>query len=1572
MPTLKFERYSVGCGWRRRQGATNFAPFGRGVQLYFGFLHTMSCAAAVLCLLHIPALLLFAGGSAVRQSGASILAAASLGNLGESSSVCATGNEGTTLRLVCPHGAVMTHVEALFGAATGSCDCPADRSPSPSCPAALDGSACSPATGYCFLSTERLVRLPSGREYTTGPCCSSTLTPRISGGGLFDDLNPAQADTACAGDPAVVARIASAICTGQGTCILEVNASSLVRYSPPAGLSCPGQARSINDTCVESLGSGGAAALSGCAASPSYNASRGLQLLLAARCDAPTVDLSWSGPTYRVSRLAIGQAAASFVTVSLVVVCAAIFVIRRSESAGSKRGMNDGNNADTAFASAVSAADFTVILEGLPRDVSSLVELERELRAHLCAVLTNALPVSVRLPNGISIADVNFGADSGLLRLFTQRGAVVRQIERAARLKVQAADGRRAAALVRCTVLLKSLLQQLTALDEKIDGMEDWISGRRLVQGIADGKAPARLPRLALVTFDNEESALRAISTYGVSPCNWLCQKREVRLRGHRLHARRAPEPSDVLFSNLAVTCASRVMRRVGTSVLLLGFLLLALYLVFLAEENRRRVGRENPVLDCGALWSTTHGNSTLSVDLFTKADVVRDVYWKQFGATTGNAGVLGCFCKAALFSEGPAALLFVQFDVPPPGASGIPPPLTASAPLCANWLSLYVAYEVSTYGVSVLTLAINLVFRAGVEALVRWERHETRSQDMHARGLYYFLLYLTTTTLLLLLLNARIGQGAGSSILLLSSGTMTDFTSAWYSTVCTSVVFAVSVNVLVLNTVPLADAAYRALRRWWDRRQPCCGGRAAGTHVLTQSELNELQLGSTLLLEERYAQAAASIFTCLAYAGGAPLLMPVLAASLTLQYWVDRYLFVACHRTPPRTGASLPRAFSALLPLAGVLYAGFAAWMLSYEPLLPLAQGETQLAASVLWSDSDAPPTSAVSWSVFVADVRGVRTVLSRGFAPHIAPITVLGCLLFVTAVVGAATVLGRRCAGLCLCSECAVRAPVCCSCCRPKLAAKGLPSYFFAYPPDVVETALTGLFSGKPHIRNRLAESSTERKKLLTHARLSSLGNVYRMAVEAAAEVEEEASQAQADVGSLAAQKELLFPSSSRAPPVIKMKRAALPPVTVLAALTSAPLSVAPMPSPGNPFGPATGELPSPKRRDSQGNPFGAAPLPPSALRSPGLAPPFSVASYGNPFDDEPDVGGGVVSATTPGVGAPLPVADPPQANPFSTPAVQQSAAPGRRSSLSALLARQMALPATAAGTGRRDSAPAILQKPRAAAPAPEMLAAADAFNTASTGASPLMLPSKAAVEWPPVRETSSRHSAFRAQPPSLSAAPPPRLVPLTTDGDDEAAGQDDDMPGAYSNTSLALEVSTSRVEEEEAKDGGEGEHTSRRLAQHAADLDRITRGLNLALARASKMAELARACRVRVDAARLDLARYLRTSPPSAGGSSASPREEGDVEGPDGGVPSEQSPWIDGPCSYDVNEDRDIAAALGLDAGLDRRFKRRMGARGGMEGVVEAVMARRREREARGRPGELDASDVQLEVAAAGLMS
>lgn len=94
----------------------------------------------------------------------------------------------------------------------------------------------------------------------------------------------------------------------------------------------------------------------------------------------------------------------------------------------------------------------------------------------------------------------------------------------------------------------------------------------------------AARPLCAFVTFYSQEAYMAALEAYNFSLVRYLCMPDALRLRGHRLRLRPAPEPSLVLWENLQFGPLARIKRKL-LSIFLAGSLIsVSIVLAFVAR----------------------------------------------------------------------------------------------------------------------------------------------------------------------------------------------------------------------------------------------------------------------------------------------------------------------------------------------------------------------------------------------------------------------------------------------------------------------------------------------------------------------------------------------------------------------------------------------------------------------------------------------------------------------------------------------------------------------------------------------------------------------------------------------------------------------------------------------------------------------------------------------------------------------------------------------------------------------------------------------------------------------------
>ena len=966
-----------------RRSRSDLDQYGSGVVLYFKLLKWGFWLFFVLSLLYVPALVLFYSGDAQNGSGTSgggaysvvtALSQFTLGNLGEATTTCADGYEADAapVTVTCPAGTRILRLEAWYGDVAGSCSCPRERTPAPTCSGTANDDVCVPRGSYCHQVVSRPVSMPDGSRWSSGACCAASLS---AGREDFSDLD-FTVNAGCQSDREVVNAIVGGVCLGKDSCTLATGRNASQQWSPSLefGTRCPydtgrldpkatcsatlgqvGAGWSVADSATSGSGSSTSSSTSGYAvdglavcggplnssttpvtslASPAYRA-RGARLVVVAQCYRETIrPLWWQPQSPPLSKQTVALTIVGMeVAICLAFIAAFLCLMRREAQADNK---------------SITAANYTVIMTHLPPH-DNLLQLEGELRSHLEATLTSQ-PKVVADVTKVAVADINFALGANdLIHLFIARGQLLLQIERLSKVALVSErsmvvdpggrpltkkdgspllgkDGRHSVSELkldegiedrfkRTVQFISRLRRRLAEIDTKIDAAEAAAASAHNYD-LRDHKAGKKQRRsakaaAAFVTFEEEEGVQRALQAYPATLWGWLCQPRALRYRGqYRLWLQRAPEPSDIRWENYSTSRVGYAFRRLVSVVMIIGILMLAAYGIFTADNQKKRAVRQYPDVSC----------SSLSGEVSDKDAVLKDVYWAFYAnATTGNTGRLGCYCKHLLSSGGVSAVIDDTFAVPPSWER---------ENLCGKWFTTYATSQLLIYGTSVLILFFNVVLRVVISYLVQWERHTTITSELTARGVYLFMVQLINTGGLILLLNAFIQ----TDFALLRSGNFWDFTQGWYTSVGTSICLTMLLQVVTVHVSPLVFGVYKSAARCWDRGCTCDRGI---TRTKVQNELNMLYLGIDFAIDERYAQLFTAIFVNLLYCTGGiskglPLLMPTLAAMFALMYPIDKWLFLRHYNTPPQYDSHLSGLFTSLLPFALVLHLAFGVWQLS------------------------------------------------------------------------------------------------------------------------------------------------------------------------------------------------------------------------------------------------------------------------------------------------------------------------------------------------------------------------------------------------------------------------------------------------------------------------------------------------------------------------------------------------------------------------------------------------------------------------------------------------------------------
>uniref|UniRef100_A0A7S1CHA1 CSC1/OSCA1-like cytosolic domain-containing protein n=1 Tax=Bicosoecida sp. CB-2014 TaxID=1486930 RepID=A0A7S1CHA1_9STRA len=871
---------------------SEFTRFGLGISLYYKFLKAMGIVMLALSIACTVPMLFYAdgvgvGSGAVAGGGGVVnldwLLSLSVGNLGDGTPLCADATEDGELELVCPPEHVLGTIHAYYGQPSGTCDCPVQRTPSPTCPATeLEDGSCDPPGEACIPALRRRVHHPDGNVIIRGSCCATTRD--VAGLPAFPDLDI----TRTAGcDSPHATRVVTGVCVGRSSCILNASPTHEYTWQPIPGAPCSRQIETNNNRCESKLTGGvsdSVGHLTRC------DRSSPLRLVVVARCVQTHLVLSGGGQIAK-------DVLAVLVALIDIAICASFLMAMRWLR---EREEDEEWKVENTH---IRASDYTIELVSIPKH-RDLQSLDRRLRKHFERVLSDPKASWTGQAHNVRVADINFGVrHSELIAAFKKRGKMLRMLELQQKRLVLERHS-----TVKNMAELDLSKVSTRSLAPVHDSMAAIKKQDRLIDDLQRDAQQTAVR--AYITFADREGFNRAMEQYASH--SRIFQPLRLRLGGSRLHVRRAPDPSGIIWENLQYTGCSRWMRGVLTGLVSLALVFASALVLFAVEDAKRGVLTAEEGLDCNALPG----------DVLNKSAVVVDELFDFFDADVGESGRLSCYCDAFAKEHGAAAARAVRFD---DTSLAVPAQLIGEPTWCSAWADDQLVASGLTGVLAFLVVVVNLLLRVLVNQMVPLERPHTRSEDMLSRMRKLFGVQLVNTGFLIALVNTRIpGVPAGG---LLKGGTFDDFHAEWYATVGVPIVLSMVANVLSPHFFPLGSALVLEVRRCWDRRCTC--DRSLSRQV-TQSHLEHLYLGPEFHLADRYSQAVMTIWVAFSYSAGMPLLLPLAACFFFVTFWVDKILFVRFYRRPPTYDASIARSAAALMPWAIVVHFVVGTWMLS------------------------------------------------------------------------------------------------------------------------------------------------------------------------------------------------------------------------------------------------------------------------------------------------------------------------------------------------------------------------------------------------------------------------------------------------------------------------------------------------------------------------------------------------------------------------------------------------------------------------------------------------------------------
>ena len=652
-------------------------------------------------------------------------------------------------------------------------------------------------------------------------------------------------------------------------------------------------------------------------------------------------------------------------------------------------------------------SDYTVALRrsSLPGTYETLDELAQLLRSHFEHVLSRAPPVY--RDGDVAVADVNFGINNRrVIRLMKRRGGIARRLDALdARRRLRGRDGQSGC----CGNAARREDLKHALLRSKFDGVQ------KDLEELADDHATKSVRAVtAYVTFASEEGCLRCLQMYPpmLNSIAWLIQPAELRLKEARtVVLDRAAEPRDLYWENLGLRRGGQAVRRLAVVLVFVALLLASSGVVYWAETASARFEAKFPAADCyayrgdGAVLHDPELDATYaftsSVARLSMADVAKDELPGDFGAETGETGLLECFCNRVLEDEGLGAMLDYEFRHPDASAT----PRVAYDRWGGTWCETWAKRKATLYSYQ----SAAVVFVVGVEMLMEYiadflteaERHASRTKQMRSLTTKLAVASIINTGLLAVLINGNLNKfdafkpRATSRVreFGVMRGGYDDFSADWYDAVAKAIFLSLALS--FLSDVACYAAAYAAGRfaRFYDRG---FSNDVSRTRQMTQAGLNQVYTGRAMKFEVRYAVQIKFLVLCTLFSAGVPLLNALCLAVFACQYAIDKFLFSKFYAIPQTLTNELARLFSSFVPTAVFLRTCVAIWMWTNPDIVA---NDVAGVGAMATTAPGANATAAAGYAFFDDGGGGGPLALERlghrNAAPHVVVLAVLLCMV-------------------------------------------------------------------------------------------------------------------------------------------------------------------------------------------------------------------------------------------------------------------------------------------------------------------------------------------------------------------------------------------------------------------------------------------------------------------------------------------------------------------------------------------------------------------------------------------------
>ena len=333
---------------------------------------------------------------------------------------------------------------------------------------------------------------------------------------------------------------------------------------------------------------------------------------------------------------------------------------------------------------------------------------------------------------------------------------------------------------------------------------------------------------------------------------------------------------------------------------------------------------------------------------------------------TFPSTTLVGCYCMAAL-----RELQTVKGTI-----DGLLAFSRNEASACSTFTSFMALSSFVAVLSGLASTAVNIFLYAVIPWLTSFEVHASLSGREKQMSIKLAVALTVNTALFAVIVNWRLPTTYSGAIpswlraLGLLGGTFDDFTMPWYAVTGATIISTMVANTLMTPMFMLYEYMHDALAR------AAVHGRIGA--VPTQGGLDELYVGARFKVSDKYPVVLSMVVVSLLFSTGLPILLPLVAIGLALQYIVDKAMLLRFYRKPPAYDASMFFVALDFIPFAVVAHLLFGFWMLTTPAQLP----SVTISPALILRAGDAPGNALLK--PFLAFFAYALDVVLLSLAPY------------------------------------------------------------------------------------------------------------------------------------------------------------------------------------------------------------------------------------------------------------------------------------------------------------------------------------------------------------------------------------------------------------------------------------------------------------------------------------------------------------------------------------------------------------------------------------------------------------